>query len=38
MPIFKGLSNTKNMVFNVEKMLNKGVDLMLWLRAGKKQS
>jgi hypothetical protein len=35
MKIFKGLSNTKNMVFNVKKLLNIGVGLTLW-RKGRK--
>jgi hypothetical protein len=26
----KGLSNSKNLVFNVKKLLNIGVNLMLW--------
>jgi hypothetical protein len=29
MKIFKGLSNSQNMVFNVKKLLNIGVDLKL---------
>jgi hypothetical protein len=29
MKIFEGLSNSENMVFNVRKLLNIGVDLML---------
>ncbi len=27
--IFEGLSNSKNMIFNVKKLLNVGVDLTL---------
>jgi hypothetical protein len=30
MKISEGLSNSKNMVFNTKKLLNVGVDLMLW--------
>jgi CDGSH-type Zn-finger protein len=35
MKIFEGLSNSKNMVFNVKKLLIVSVDLTLW-RKGKK--
>jgi predicted nuclease with RNAse H fold len=31
--IFEGLSNRRNMVFNVKKLLNVGVDLPLWVGA-----
>jgi hypothetical protein len=34
---FKDLSNSKNMVFNVKKLLNDGVDLDLQGRGRKKQ-
>jgi hypothetical protein len=37
MKIFEGLSNSKNMVFNVKKLLNVGVDLMLRRRSKKKR-
>jgi hypothetical protein len=37
MKIFKGLSNSKNMVFNVKKFLNIGVGLMLLRKGGKNQ-
>jgi hypothetical protein len=33
---FDGLSNSKNMVFNVKKLLNDGVDLTLRQRGIKK--
>jgi hypothetical protein len=33
--IFKGLSNTKNTVFNVKKLLNVGVGLTLRRKGGK---
>jgi hypothetical protein len=36
MKIFKGLSKCKNMVFNVKKLHNDGVDLMLQQRDRKK--
>ncbi len=35
--ISKGLSNSKNMVFNMKKLLNVGVGLMLRQRGKKKQ-
>ncbi len=38
MKISEDLSNSKNMVFNVKKLLNDGVDLMLQQREGEKQS
>jgi hypothetical protein len=34
MKIFEGLSNSKNMVFNVKKLLNVGVDLTLQQKGG----
>jgi hypothetical protein len=37
MKIFEGLSNIKNMVFNVKKLLNIGVGLMLRRKGGKNQ-
>jgi hypothetical protein len=37
MKISEGLSNSKNMVFNMKKLLNVGVDLTLWQRGLKKQ-
>jgi hypothetical protein len=33
---FEGLSSSKNMVFDVKKLLNIGVDLTLWQRGVKK--
>jgi hypothetical protein len=38
MKISEELSNSKTMVFNVKKLLNDGVDLMLQQREGEKQS
>jgi hypothetical protein len=38
MKISEDLSNSKNMVFNVKKLLNDGVDLMLQQREEEKQS
>jgi hypothetical protein len=35
MKTFKGLSNSKNMVFNVKKLLNIGVGLVLQQKGGK---
>jgi hypothetical protein len=35
MKIFKGLSNSKNMVFNVKKLLNVGLGLTLRRNGGK---
>jgi hypothetical protein len=35
MKIFEGLSNSKNMVFNVKKLLNFGVGLTLQQKGGK---
>jgi hypothetical protein len=35
--IFEGLSNNKNMVFNVKKLLSVGVGLMLRQKGGKNQ-
>jgi hypothetical protein len=35
MKIFEGLSNSKNMVFNVKKLLNVGVGLTLQQKGGK---
>ncbi len=32
--IFEGLSNSKNMIFNVKKLLNIGVDLTLQQKGG----
>ncbi len=37
MKIFEGLSNSKNMVFNVKKFLYVGVSLTLWRKGGKKR-
>ncbi len=37
MKIFEGLSNSKNMVFNVLKLLNVGVGLTLWRKGRKNQ-
>jgi hypothetical protein len=37
MKIFDGLRNKKSMVFNVEKLFNFGVDLMLRRRGKKKR-
>jgi hypothetical protein len=37
MKIFEGLSNGKNMVFNVKKLLNVGVDLTLRRKSDKKR-
>jgi hypothetical protein len=37
MKIFEGLSNNKNMVFHVKKLLNAGVVLALRRRGKKKQ-
>jgi hypothetical protein len=37
MKIFEGLSIGKNMVFNVKKLLNVGVDLTLWWKGDKKR-
>ncbi len=34
MKIFEGLSNSKNMIFNVKKLLNVGVDLTLQQKDG----
>jgi hypothetical protein len=36
MKIFEGFSNSKNMVFNVKKLVNVAVDLTLWRRGEKK--
>ncbi len=36
--IAEDLSNSKNMVFNVKKLLNDGESLMLWRRGRKKQT
>jgi hypothetical protein len=33
--IFEGLSSSKNMVFNVKKLLNVGLGLTLWRKGGK---
>jgi hypothetical protein len=38
MKIFEGLSNSKNMVFNVKKLLNIGLGLALWRKGGKNRS
>jgi hypothetical protein len=35
--IFEGLSNSKNMVFNVKKLLNVGLGLTLRRNGGKNQ-
>jgi hypothetical protein len=35
MKIFEGLSNSRNMVFNVKKLLNVGVGLTLRRKSGK---
>jgi hypothetical protein len=35
--IWEDLSNSKNMVFNVRKLVNSGVDLTLWRRVKKNQ-
>jgi hypothetical protein len=35
--IFEGLSNSKNMVFNVKKLLNVGLGLTLGRNGGKNQ-
>jgi hypothetical protein len=37
MKIFEGLRNSKNMVFNVKKLLNVGVGLTLRQKGGKNQ-
>jgi hypothetical protein len=37
MKISKGLSNNKNMVFNMKKLSNVGVDLTLWRRGERKR-
>jgi hypothetical protein len=37
MKIFEDLSNSKNMVFNVKKLLNDGVGLTLHRKGGKNQ-
>jgi hypothetical protein len=37
MKIFEDLSKSKNMVFNMKKLLNVGVDLTLQRRGEKKQ-
>jgi hypothetical protein len=37
MKIFEGLSNSKNMVFDVKKLLKIGVGLALWQKGRKKQ-
>jgi hypothetical protein len=37
MKIFEGLNKSKNMVFNVKKLLNVGVDLTLRQKGGKNQ-
>jgi hypothetical protein len=34
MKIFEGLSNSKNMIFNVKKLLNVGVDMTLKQKGG----
>jgi hypothetical protein len=34
MKIFEGLSNNKNVIFNVKKLLNIGVDLKLQQKGG----
>ncbi len=36
MKIFGGLSNSKNMVLDMKKLLNVGVDLTQWRRGKKK--
>jgi hypothetical protein len=35
MKIFEGLSNSKNMIFNVKKLLNVGLGLRLRRKGGK---
>jgi hypothetical protein len=35
MKIFEGLSNSKNMILNVKKLLNVGLGLRLWRKGGK---
>jgi hypothetical protein len=37
MKIFEGLSNSKNMVFNVKKLLNGGLGLTLRRNGGENQ-
>jgi hypothetical protein len=37
MKIFEGLSNSKNMVFIVKKLLNGGLGLTLWWNGGENQ-
>ncbi len=37
MKIFEGLGNSKNMVFNVKKLLNIGLGLALQRKGGKNQ-
>jgi hypothetical protein len=37
MKIFEGLSNSKNMDFNVKKLLNVGVGLTVWRKGGKQR-
>jgi hypothetical protein len=37
MKISEGLSNSKNMVLNMKKFSNVGVDLLLWQRGKKKR-
>jgi hypothetical protein len=37
MKIFEGLSNSNNMVFNVKKLLNSGLGLMLRRNGGENQ-
>jgi hypothetical protein len=38
MKILEDLSNSKNMVFSVKKLLNDGMDLTLWQWDRKKRS
>ncbi len=35
MKVFEGLSNSKNMIFNVKKLLNVGLGLTLRRKGGK---
>jgi hypothetical protein len=37
MKIFEGLSNSKNIVFSVKKLLNVGLGLTLWQKGRKKR-
>jgi hypothetical protein len=37
MKIFEGLNNSKNMILNVEKLLNVGLGLALQRKGGKNQ-